>query len=110
MYDEPDQFPDNPKWKYLIPKSKLKDQNYEFYISDVNSGNYAVAVIDDENSDTIMQKNILGIPKEGYGFSNNIKPSIKGAPSFEDCLFSVDEGKRELVEIEMQYLYREKEK
>lgn len=105
MYDAPKQFPYQPKWKYMISKTRLIEQDNRFTIKDVNSGKYALAIFDDENCDTVMQKNFLGIPKEGYGFSNNPKPSIKGAPSFEDCTFSIAEGTENIVEIELQYLF-----
>ena len=105
MYDAPEQFPYQPKWKYMIPKTRLIEQDNRFTIKDVNSGKYAIATFDDENCDTVMQKNFLGMPKEGYGFSNNPKPSIKGAPSFEDCTFAVDEGAENIVEIELRYLF-----
>ncbi len=106
MYDAPNQFPYQPKWKYLISKSRLMEQGNRFHIKEVKSGKYAIAIFDDENCDTVMQKNFLGIPKEGYGFSNNPKPSIKGAPAFDDCMFAVSEGAENLVEIELQYLFR----
>jgi len=106
MYDAPNQFPYQPKWKYMISKSRLMEQENRFHIKEVKSGKYAIAIFDDENCDTVMQKNFLGIPKEGYGFSNNPKPSIKGAPDFEDCTFAVSEGTENLVEIELQYLFR----
>lgn len=105
MYDAPEQFPYQPKWKYMISKARLLEQDNQYLINKVNSGKYAIATFDDENCDTVMQKNFLGIPKEGYGFSNNPKPSFKGAPSFEDCTFAVAEGTENLVEIELQYLF-----
>ena len=106
LYDSPDQFPGKPKWKYMISKIKLKEQGNRFPINEIKSGTYAISIIDDENCDTVMQKNFLGIPKEGYGFSNNIKPSIKGAPSFEECTFPVDEDKENIINIELQYLFK----
>ncbi len=106
MYDTPEQFPYQPKWKYMISKSRLLEQGNRFHIKEVRSGKYAIAIFDDENCDTVMQKNFLGIPKEGYGFSNNPKPSIKGAPTFEDCTFAVNKGAKNIVEIELQYLFR----
>jgi len=109
LYDAPDQFPYKPKWKYMISKTKLKEQGNRFRIDQIESGKYALATFDDENCDTVMQKNFLGIPKEGYGFSNNIKPSIKGAPTFEECTFFVGEGAVKTIEIEIQYLFREEE-
>jgi uncharacterized protein (DUF2141 family) len=106
LYDAPDQFPYQPKWKYMIAKTKLKEQGNRFLINEVKSGKYAIATFDDENCDTIMQKNFLGMPKEGYGFSNNAKPSIKGAPSFEECTFLVDEGRENIVKIDLHYLFK----
>jgi len=106
LYDAPEQFPYKPKWRYMISKTKLKEQGNKYPIREVKSGKYAIAIFDDENCDTVMQKNFLGMPKEGYGFSNNIKPSIRGAPSFEECTFPVNDGKENIVKIELQYLFR----
>ena len=53
-------------------------------VKDLPAGEYAVALMHDENADKICNTNFLGIPKEGYGFSNNVKP-VFAAPSFKDC-------------------------
>ena len=37
--------------------------------------------------------NLIGIPKESYGSSNNVKP-ILGPPKFEKMLFSLTENKK----------------
>jgi len=34
----------------------------------------------------------MGIPKEAYGFSNNIKPKF-GPPKFKDCKFTLSDSK-----------------
>ncbi len=57
-------------------------------INDLPKGDYAFSLFHDENSDDKCNLNFLGIPKEPYGFSNNIKPKFS-APSFEDCKFSL---------------------
>ena len=57
----------------------------------VEPGDYAIAVYHDENSNGKMDKRLFGIPKEPYGFSNNVKP-IMSAPKFSDCKFSVGDG------------------
>jgi uncharacterized protein (DUF2141 family) len=50
-------------------------------------GTYAVAVFHDENSNGKMDYNFIGIPKEGFGFTND--PSVTvSAPSFQSCSFS----------------------
>lgn len=48
----------------------------------VPPGRYAVAVIHDENSNMKLDRNFFGIPKEGFGFSNNPRV-IFSAPSFQ---------------------------
>ncbi len=48
----------------------------------VPPGRYAVVVIHDENSNMKLDRNFFGIPKEGFGFSNNPRV-IFSAPSFQ---------------------------
>lgn len=55
---------------------------------DLEPGVYAVAVLHDENDNDRMDKNFIGIPKEGYGASNN-PPKKHRAPSFEEARFSL---------------------
>ncbi len=57
----------------------------------VEPGNYAIALFHDMNSNGKMDKNMLGIPKEPYGFSNDFRPKFS-VPKFRDCQFSVGEG------------------
>jgi uncharacterized protein (DUF2141 family) len=55
--------------------------------ADIAPGTYALAVIHDETRDGELATNMLGVPQEGYGFSNDAK-GILGAPSFEAASFS----------------------
>ncbi len=65
-------------------------------------GNYAVAVIDDQNGNHKLDRNFLGIPQEGFGISNNPIVSITtGAPKFRDSSFSV--RKNTIIKIFMKY-------
>jgi uncharacterized protein (DUF2141 family) len=48
----------------------------------VPPGRYAVVVIHDENSNMKLDRNFFGIPKEGFGFSNNPRV-VFSAPSFQ---------------------------
>lgn len=57
----------------------------------VEPGEYAIAVYHDENGNGKMDKRVFGIPKEPYGFSNNVRP-VMSAPRFSDCKFSVGDG------------------
>jgi uncharacterized protein (DUF2141 family) len=64
-------------------------------------GDYAVAVFHDENMNGRLDKNIFGIPKEGYGFSNNPKKSM-GPPKFTDVKFQLSQPEKAL-EIKLLY-------
>ncbi len=46
------------------------------------AGRYAISVVHDENDDGKLNRNVLGMPLEGYGFSNDA-PVVLGPPSFE---------------------------
>lgn len=56
----------------------------------IPAGTYALSCIHDENSNSVLDQNVFGIPTEGYGFSNN--PGITfGQPSFSQVKFTVAE-------------------
>ncbi len=58
-------------------------------------GEYAVSFVHDENGNGRLDKNILGIPKEGFGVSNDVRPRI-GAPAYRDARLVYDGGERTL--------------
>jgi uncharacterized protein (DUF2141 family) len=51
-------------------------------------GSYAIAVYQDENNDHKFDRTVLGMPAEGYGFSNDA-PAVLGLPSYESARFQV---------------------
>ncbi|WP_394347742.1 DUF2141 domain-containing protein [Mangrovivirga cuniculi] len=63
-------------------------------------GEYAVATYHDIDKNGKMNKNIIGIPKEPYGFSNNFTLKIS-APKFKDCKFEIKPGEITSIEIEL---------
>ena len=48
------------------------------------AGKYAIAVIHDENGNHKLDRNFLGIPREGFGFANNPRVMMS-APSFQSA-------------------------
>ena len=56
---------------------------------------YAVSAFHDEDGDGELDANMLGIPTEGYGFSNGAVGAM-GPPSFADAAVAVDGGRRVL--------------
>jgi uncharacterized protein (DUF2141 family) len=64
-------------------------------------GTYALVVLHDINNDSVLNKNFLGIPTEGYGFSNNAMGSF-GPPSFQEASFVFAESCETKI-IDLQY-------
>jgi len=58
---------------------------------DLPPGKYAVQVMHDENGNNKLDANFLGIPSEGYGFSNN--PNVMRRAHFDEAVFEVGAGK-----------------
>lgn len=54
-------------------------------------GRYAFAFFHDADGDNVMDTDSIGIPQEGYGFSNDVRPGLS-APSFESAAFEVSAG------------------
>ena len=63
-------------------------------------GNYAVAAFHDENDSGEFDTNFLGIPEEGYGFSNGAEAFL-GPPSFAAALVVVERSA--WTEIKLSY-------
>jgi uncharacterized protein (DUF2141 family) len=88
VYSPENKFPD-PKDQLKEYTFKPKGKKYVARISDLKFGTYAIAIYQDENSNGKIDKNFIGIPTEGYAFSNNFKPTVK-APGFDNCRFNYD--------------------
>lgn len=56
--------------------------------SDIQAGIYAIAVFIDVNGNGKLDKGMFGIPKENYGFSNNIYPATRAA-TFQEASFKL---------------------
>ena len=91
LYNNADDFPIEEK-EYKLIILDVKTVEIIFTFKDLPQGEYAIALYQDENRDDECNRNFLGIPKEGYGFSNNVKP-VFSAPSFDDAKFKLEESK-----------------
>ncbi len=64
-------------------------------------GDYAATTYHDENDNGRFDTNFLGLPEEGYGFSNNVRPFL-AAPSFDAARFHLPPEGASIV-IRMMY-------
>jgi len=65
---------------------KIRHTQARCDFEDIAPGTYALAVVHDENMNGKLDNNWLGIPTEGYGFSNDAT-ALLGAPSFSAASF-----------------------
>ena len=100
-------YPDDAK-RFLAPRGKLArirvpatQPTTQICIGLPAPGRYEVALYHDENDDHHFNRSWIGLPQEGYGFSNNPK-SLTGLPSIEDTRFSAGAGDNRLS-IQLHY-------
>jgi len=77
------------------------DADAVIFTASLPPGKYAASVLHDENKNNKMDMNLLGIPQEGYGVTNNPKPSFRAA-RFDEALFNLPEDGATLT-ISVQY-------
>jgi len=78
----------NPAFKKMVPVNNQKEITVTF--ENIPAGRYAVSMFLDENRNKKMDTNFLGMPKEQYGFSNNILPATRAA-NFDEAVFEVSD-------------------
>lgn len=88
-------FPDKPDKALRSQIVGLTATEQTVSFTGLEPGEYAVSFVHDENSNHKLDVNFLGIPKEGFGTSNNVRPTI-GAPAYRDAKFYYAGGERVL--------------
>ncbi|PMB06820.1 hypothetical protein CI594_01380 [Fischerella thermalis CCMEE 5196] len=76
-------FPDSKKQAVQARCVKVAETPLLVKFQNLRAGNYAVAVFHDVNNDNRLNRNVLGIPTEQFGFSQN-PTIIAGPPTFGD--------------------------
>jgi uncharacterized protein (DUF2141 family) len=99
-------YPGNPK-RFLAPHAKLvrirppAQAVVHACMTVPKAGDYAIAVYHDENGDHDFNRSFIGLPAEGYGFSNDA-PALAGLPSYSAAKFTAHVGVNPLT-ITMRY-------
>lgn len=89
LYDSGTEFPG--VGKHLISRRvRASAATAEAVFTDVPYGNYAVAVIYDQNSNGKLDMRLGMLPKEPLGFSNGASVRF-GPPKYRDAAFDVDQ-------------------
>lgn len=84
-------------------QAPVKGGQSEALFENIPAGMYAVMVFHDANKNKKLDQNFLGIPKEGYGASQNKLP-FASAPSFNDNKFLVPDKTVTTLRIRLRNL------
>jgi uncharacterized protein (DUF2141 family) len=85
LFKTSDGFPDKTEKAYRrISTPIINKDSVVVEFRDIDFGEYAVAVLHDEDNNGKMKTGIFGIPLEGYAVSNDAKGTF-GPPSFNDA-------------------------
>jgi uncharacterized protein (DUF2141 family) len=82
--------------------AKISERQTVCDFTGVAPGVYAVSVVHDENSNGKLDRNFIGIPREGVGASNDAKGHM-GPPKFSAASFQYKGGRLDL-KIHVNYL------
>ena len=87
-------YPDNPR-QFLAKGGTIKNNRFDATAPVTRAcifvpkpGVYAIAVYHDEDSSRKLNRSALGLPTEGFGFSNN-PATVAGLPAFRSVRLNV---------------------
>jgi len=101
IYDDPESFPKSHEMKEQKILSQIPGERMTIHFDHLLPGTYAIAIMHDENGDSKMNFSFLGFPKEGYCFSNNVRPKFR-KPTFDEAKFKL-ENRNIRIHIIMKY-------
>ncbi|BEP67346.1 MULTISPECIES: DUF2141 domain-containing protein [Variovorax] len=76
----------------------LREGKARFVFTDLAPGRYALRVFADENGNGKLDTNLVGMPIERYGFSNDAKGN-RGAPDFEAAALRIDADAQAVIHL-----------
>ncbi|WP_086606787.1 DUF2141 domain-containing protein [Erythrobacter donghaensis] len=84
-------------YRVVVPAA----QKLEIRFTGVKPGNYAIALLHDENDNGKADRAMGMMPKEGYGFSRDA-PVNMAPPKFKDAVMAIGDSMNRLT-IKMRY-------
>lgn len=79
-------------------KVKVAGNTATYIFKDLPAGEYAVALYQDENNNRKCDRNMIGYPTEGFGFSKNYRPKLS-APKFDEVKIAVDRSTKTSIAL-----------
>jgi uncharacterized protein (DUF2141 family) len=101
LFNSPMAFPTDSTRALAQIAVPIKDNAALCSFGGLAPGKYALVAFHDENSNGKFDRNWFGLPKEGYTFSNNVRP-VFSPPSFKAAAFDHGGGDQWLTLV-MRY-------
>ena len=73
---------------------KPNSREAETSFKELPYGYYAISLYHDENDNDKYNLGLVLFSRERYGFSNNVKPGLRGPPSFEAAMFLMNSNEQ----------------
>lgn len=96
LFDSAEDFPRDQKNEAITISVPIAARGATCNFPVTKRGQYAAVVFHDENADGKFNTNWIGLPKEGYGFSNDASISWR-PPNFEEAGFAFDGGTKRIT-------------
>jgi uncharacterized protein (DUF2141 family) len=107
IYEDEQRFrEDKPYIRKKYKKTDISEGKMTIYLN-LDPGTYGFALLDDENNDEVMNYNLIGIPKEGFGFSNYYHTSLT-SPKFDLFSFVLSENENKKILCKIRYVNKTK--
>ncbi|MFD2203208.1 DUF2141 domain-containing protein [Shivajiella indica] len=95
LFDKSAGFPDVVENAVRNASVDIKGDKAVITFNNLPAGTYALSVFHDSENTGKLRTNAFGIPRDGYGFSNNASGTF-GPPSFEKAAFKVNAGENKV--------------
>lgn len=102
LFNSPDGFPDQYKKAFKLLKVPAHKGTVSATFSQIPSGTYGISILHDEDRNEKLKKNWLGIPREGYGFSNDARARFS-PPPFKSVQFAHPVGASTSLRLRVRY-------
>jgi uncharacterized protein (DUF2141 family) len=103
LYNSEDGFPMEGSKAFRRAQTKPRGGRATCTFPALPAGTYAIGLLHDENDNGKMDTNFVGLPKEGYGASNDAKATF-GPPKFKDAKVELASGGVLTLKINVRYL------
>lgn len=94
-------FPGDKSMAFAYRAVPAQDGSVVLIFEEVPAGEFVVAVLHDADANEELSFNLLGMPKEDYGFSRDAR-AMFGPPKFEKAAVSLEAGESKTLTVKIK--------